>query len=475
MLQKNFILFALLPIIFNSSIYCSQTAQAQENTTPQLSPNISNDIGDTPAKKIEYDNKKYPDLEAFAKALNILETQYVDPGAVNSNALLEKALKGMASELDPHTVYLTPKQYAEFNSDTSGKFGGVGVIVNPGKGKLEIVEIIENSPAQKAGMKAGDVITSIDNFEVNAKTMEEALAKMRGPVGSQITIECFCADRSGKNFHNRKFVIQREIIRTNSVTMHELSEGVAYAKLSIFQEDAAESLGKKLRKFEEKNHGNIRGLILDLRNNPGGLLEQAVKVTNLFIDSGIIVSTIGRDKNKPEDVEYAVKRNTLPYFPMIVLVNEGTASASEIVAGALQDRERAIIMGTQTFGKGSVQSIVPLPNGGALKFTIARYYTPNGRSIQAKGITPDVPLLSQSSIKQLTLAEKKVSNARREVDLARHIESEDEDTAVLLQQKDDYKEMLKWPGALKDDYQVKSAYSYLKSIGKYALILEKKP
>ena len=427
----------------------------------------------TPAKKLELENKKYEALEAFAKALNVLESQYVETNVVSSDALIEKALKGMASDLDPHTVYFSPKQYAEFSSDTSGKFGGIGIIVNPANGRLEIVEVIENSPAEKSGLKVGDMITSIDDYAVTSKNLEESLSKMRGPVGSDIKMDCLVDDGTGKFTKSKEFIVQREIIRTNSVVMSELSPGVAYAKLTIFQEDVSEILGKKLRDFEEKNHGNIKGIILDLRNNPGGLLDQAVKVTNLFIDSGIIVSTIGRDKNKPEDVEYAVKRNTLPYFPMIVLVNEGTASASEIVAGALQDRERAIIMGTKTFGKGSVQSIVPLPNGGALKFTIARYYTPNGRSIQAKGITPDVPLLSQSTINKLNAGQKELST-RREVDLEKHIESHDEDSAALLEKKDSGVDVLKWPTYLKDDYQVKSAYSYLKSIGKYAVILDNK-
>lgn len=458
-------LFSLLPSVVTwTSTFC----YAQENAPPSLEKDL------TPAQKLDQENKKYLALDAFAKALNILESQYVDASSVNTNDLIEKALKGMASNLDPHTVYLTPKQYAEFTSDTSGKFGGIGIIVNPANNKLEIVEVIDNSPAQKSGIKVGDIITQIDDLEVNAKSMEEALSKMRGPVGSQISLSCLSPDHSGKNFHTKQFLLKREIIRTKSVTMSELSPGVAYAKLSIFQEDASESLGKKLRQFEEKNHGKIQGLILDLRNNPGGLLEQAVKVTNLFIDSGIIVSTIGRDKSKPEDVEYAVKRNTLSKFPMIILVNEGTASASEIVAGALQDRERAIIMGTQTFGKGSVQSIVPLPNGGALKLTIARYYTPNGRSIQAKGITPDVPLLSQSSINKINTLNKETKIARREVDLDKHIESKDEDSASFFNKKEDYTETKKWPFTLRDDYQVKSAYSYLKSLEKYAIIKDKK-
>lgn len=427
-------------------------------------------------RRTELENKKYQSLESFSKVLNLLETNYVDPQAVNPDVLIEKALKGMTAELDPHTTYLTQKQYSDFSSDTSGKFGGIGVVINPAGGKLEVVEVIENSPAQRAGIKGGDIIYSVGNLIVNSKTIEEALGKMRGNVGTDVVLEYFTPDKTGKAGPIKKVSVEREIIRSNSASLTQLSTGYAYTKLTIFQEDASEQLGKYIKDFETKNNGKIKGLILDLRNNPGGLLDQAVKVTNLFIDSGIIVSTIGRDMNKPEDVEYAIKRNTLSNFPMIVLVNEGTASASEIVAGALQDRERAIIMGTQTFGKGSVQNIIPLPNGGALKMTIARYYTPKGRSIQAKGITPDIPLISQSilgKVQQLQNDGANVRYPRREADLEKHIEAKDQDTLALqANQNQNEIEISSWPFVLREDYQVKSAYMYLKSMGKYSFVQE---
>ena len=439
------------------------------NVTP---PDTSN--AKDAKQKTDLENKKYQLLESFSKVLNLLETNYVDPNAVNPDVLIEKALKGMTADLDPHTTYLTQKQYSDFSSDTSGKFGGIGVVVNPAGGKLEVVEVIENSPAQRSGIKGGDIIYSVGNIIVNSKTIEEALGKMRGVVGTDIVLEYFTPDKSGKPGPLKKISVEREIIRSNSASLTQLANGYAYTKLTIFQEDASEQLGKYIKDFEIKNNGKIKGLILDLRNNPGGLLDQAVKVTNLFIDSGIIVSTIGRDMNKPEDVEYAIKRNTLSYFPMIVLVNEGTASASEIVAGALQDRERAIIMGTQTFGKGSVQNIIPLPNGGALKMTIARYYTPKGRSIQAKGITPDIPLISQSILGKVQQLQNEVSNPRyprREADLEKHIEAKDQDTLALqTHQNDNELEISSWPYVLREDYQVKSAFMYLKSMGKYTFV-----
>ncbi|KAB8028580.1 S41 family peptidase [Fluviispira multicolorata] len=461
----NFALFLFLCLFPIHLHALSDTNYA--NVTP---PPVTNEH--TISEKAEMENKKYQSLEAFSKALNLLEANYVDSKEVSPDILIEKALKGMTSDLDPHTTYLTQKQYSDFSTDTSGKFGGIGVVVNPAGGKLEVIEVIDNSPAEKAGIKAGDFIYSVNNTVVNSKTIEEALSKMRGSVGTELTLEYFTPEKAGKNIIKR-VTLEREIIRSNSVTMHQLSTGYVYTKLSIFQEDASEQLAKNIKEFEAKNSGKVKGLILDLRNNPGGLLDQAVRVTNLFIDSGIIVSTIGRDQNKPEDVEYAVKRNSLSYFPMIVLVNEGTASASEIVAGALQDRERAIIMGTQTFGKGSVQNIVPLPNGGALKMTIARYYTPKGRSIQARGIIPDIPLISQSILGRVQQVQNEGLNgrARREADLEKHIEAKDQNT-LALQNKKEEKETDSWPSSLKDDYQVKSAYMYLKSMGKFTFLMD---
>lgn len=459
-------------LIYFLSLFQNVYASKMDLFSGVTPPDVSN--GKEAKQKADLENKKYQSLESFSKVLNLLETNYVDPAVVNPDALIEKALKGMTGDLDPHTTYLTQKQYSDFSSDTSGKFGGIGVVVNPAGGKLEVVEVIENSPAQRAGIKGGDIIFSVGGLIVSPKTIEEALGKMRGIVGTDIILEFYTPDKNGKSGTIKKISVEREIIKSNSASITQLSTGYAYTKLTIFQEDASEQLGKYIKNFESKNNGKIKGLILDLRNNPGGLLDQAVKVTNLFIDSGIIVSTIGRDINKPEDVEYAIKRNTLSYFPMIVLVNEGTASASEIVAGALQDRERAIIMGTQTFGKGSVQNIIPLPNGGALKMTIARYYTPKGRSIQAKGITPDIPLISQSILGKVQQLQNEGANSRyprREADLEKHIEAKDQDTLALqANQNNSEIEINSWPFALKEDYQVRNAFMYLKSMGKYTFV-----
>lgn len=463
--------FFIIPFFF--LVTCQSAFSKNDDLFVNVTPPVGSNLKELKTKN-ELENKKYQSLESFSKVLNLLESNYVDPNAVNPDVLIEKALKGMTAELDPHTTYLTQKQYSDFSTDTSGKFGGIGVVINPAGGKLEIVEIIDRSPAERSGLKVGDIIYSVGNTIVSPKTIEEALSKMRGTIGTDVVLEYYSPDKSGKPSNIKKVKIEREVIRSNSASLTQLSNGYAYSRLTIFQEDASEQLGKYIKTFETKNNGKIKGLILDLRNNPGGLLDQAVKVTNLFIDSGIIVSTIGRDINKPDDVEYAIKRNTLSNFPMIVLVNEGTASASEIVAGALQDRERAIIMGTQTFGKGSVQNIIPLPNGGALKMTIARYYTPKGRSIQAKGITPDIPLISQSILGKVQQLQSEGPNQRiprREADLDKHIEAKDQDT-LALQGKPNENEMEinSWPSNLRDDYQVRSAFLYLKSMGKYSFI-----
>lgn len=422
----------------------------------------------TPAQKLAAENKKHQYLEAFSKALNALESQYVDPSLVSSELLLEKAIKGMTANLDPHTAYLTPKQYSEFSVDTSGKFGGIGVVLGVVSNHLEVTEVYPSSPAQRAGIRAGDVIVALDGMKITPKNAEEALNNMRGVVGSSLTLEYISLSSKGEKNENptiKKVTLTREIIRTNSVVFQELDSNYAYAKLSLFQDGAADELSRSLRQFDKKTGGRIQGLILDLRNNPGGLLDQAVKVTNIFIDSGIIVSTVGRDKEKPEDVEFATKSQSLPDFPLIVLVNEGTASASEIVAGALQDRERAIIMGTPTFGKGSVQNVIALPNGGALKLTVARYYTPNGRSIQAKGITPDIPVLSQNMLNKLDRLDKE-NSIKREINLDKHILARDNETGKKTTNKSI--DLKTWQPQLRGDYQVKTAYLYLKSMERYA-------
>ncbi len=438
-------------------------------------PSVPEKPNATPAEQLQIQNKKYQSLESFSYVLNLLESRYVDEKAVSNDILLEKAIRGIVAGLDPHTIYLPPTDLREFQNDTSGKFGGVGIVITQTNRFLEVVEVLADSPAARSGIQAGDIIYSIENTPVTIKNAQELLNRIRGDVGSVLEIEVVPAAvaneqklREGKNFYpltdkhlkTKKYKMRREIIRTSSVSSAKLSEGYAYARITIFQEDTGESLDKALSKLEEQNGGRLKGFILDLRDNPGGLFDQAVRVADLFLDSGIIVSTIGRDK-AAQSVEYATTRDTHPAMPMVVLVNERSASASEIVAGALQDHNRAIIMGTTSFGKGSVQQIVQLPNGGGLKMTIARYYTPKGKSIQAKGIVPDVVIAQTQTAKD---GEKKKETSRKEADLEGHIDATDLNTNGTngITTSGGSADSEKWPANLRNDNLVRSAFAYLK-------------
>jgi carboxyl-terminal processing protease len=450
---------------------------AQDSGQPAVSPSAATATASavekpplTPAQQLEQQNKKYQALESLSNVLNILETRYVDEKLATSDVLIEKALKGLVSSLDPHTLYLPPSDLKDFQSDTSGKFGGVGIVLSQTSKFLEIVEVMPDSPAARAGIQPGDILYSIEDEPLTIKNAQELVNRIRGLAGTNFTLEVVPADvvsseklNEGKlgypltdrKLKTRKYKLQREVIRTVAMSSQRLADGYAYVRLDIFQEDTSETLDKALTQFEDQMGGKLRGLVLDLRDNPGGLFDQAVRVADLFLDSGIIVSTIGREKTS-QSVEYASKRNTHPYMPIVVLVNEKSASASEIVAGALQDHARAVIMGTTSFGKGSVQQIILLPNGGGLKLTIARYYTPKGRSIQAKGIVPDIVV---SATKQ---AEKKEAKSRKEADLEGHIEASDLSKDALS-----VAEAEKWPLRLRQDILVQSAFSYLKNWEKF--------
>lgn len=434
----------------------------------------------TPAEQLELQERKFQSLESFSKVLSLLETLYVDKSAADADALVEKAIRGMVAGFDPHTTYLSQSQLRELTSDTSGRFGGVGVVISSSGGfRLEILETVPDSPAAKADLRPGDVIVGIEGVRVSKTNIEELLGKLRGPPGSTVKLEVapaaeFKAARNNPKPKTKVVRLVREIIRSASVTHHELADGYPYVKVSVFQEDTGEQLDKILREYEARSkNGRLEGLVLDLRNNPGGLLDQAVRVADQFLDSGVIVSTIGRDHAKQE-VEFASKRNTHPYMPLVVLVNEGSASASEIVAGALQDHNRALIVGAQTFGKGSVQTIVPLPNGAGLKMTIARYYTPSGRSIQAKGVTPDILIapLDAKPAKDVAAQARKPQRLldedgndrdgmRREADLEGHLESADLGTG--LPATGFAKDLEKWPLHIRNDHQLKVAYTYIRS------------
>lgn len=400
---------------------------------------------------------RYLPLETLARGLFFLETMYVDEKRVEMDAMVANALRGVIEKLDPHTVLMPKKAFEQLTIDTQGKFGGVGIIVSQENGRLIVVSPIEDTPAYNAGIKSGDEIIAIDDTPLTKMKNQDAVDFMRGEPGSTLKLTI---KRDGLK-EPKTFELVREIIKVKSVREQSLGDRVHYVRISSFQENTGEELDDILK----TTRADLGGLILDLRDNPGGLLDQAVRVTDLFIESGLIVSTVGRDRNRIER-EFASKRGTYLGFPIVVLVNGGSASASEIVAGALQDHERAVILGTTTFGKGSVQTLVSLPDGSGLKLTVARYYTPKDRSIQAKGIKPDV-IVQQKKLSPSPQAKTQTEGAqaeresRKESDLDRHIISDD--LSDLSKETDVSEVVKKWPEAMRNDSQLLAAFSYLKS------------
>jgi carboxyl-terminal processing protease len=353
----------------------------------------------------------YDDLETFTNVLAIVQKNYVED--VDTKRLVEGAINGMLASLDPHSAYLTPELYKELQVETKGSFGGLGIEITNRNGMLTVVAPIEDTPADRAGIKPQDIILKIDGEFTKDLSLVEAVKKMRGPKNTKVRLTI-------KREHPQKLldlVLTREIIKIQSVKARPLPGGYGYLRVTQFQEHSDDDVERALRQLD-KETGGLKGLVLDLRNNPGGLLTQAVKIADVFLDGGLIVYTDGRLENQKQKY-FAHKANTWSDFPMVVLVNGGSASASEIVAGALQDHRRAMVLGTQTFGKGSVQTILPLDENSALRLTTARYYTPNGRSIQAKGIEPD--LLIDQGGKQLAKGESS-GPMLREANLPRHLE-----------------------------------------------------
>ena len=326
----------------------------------------------------------YQKLNVFTRVLSYVESNYVEE--VDQDRLIYGAVKGMLETLDPHSAFLSPEQYRDMKADNTGEFGGVGLEVELRDGVLTVMAILDGTPAAKAGLQTGDQIVKIEEAPTRGLSLDDAVGKMRGKRGSKVTLTV--ARKAWKEA--RAIPLVREIIKLENVTSKLLEPGFGYVKVRQFAEHTERDVGAALVQLEKDSPGaKLAGLVLDLRNNPGGLLDQGVRLADLFIDQGLIVRTEGKG-GRVLDEEKAHQKGTRLGFPIICLVNGGTASASEIVAGALQDHNRALILGTQTFGKGSVQTVIELDDGSALKLTIARYYTPSGRSIQEHGIAPDV-------------------------------------------------------------------------------------
>ena len=327
------------------------------------------------------DRSTYEDLEAFTSVLAIVQKNYVEQ--VETQDLIEGAINGMLGALDPHSAYLTPDSYKELQVDTEGSFGGLGIEITIRDRILTVVSPIEDTPAYRAGVLAGDQIVKINGELTKDMSLIEAVKKMRGKKGTKITISVRREDVP----RLIDVPIIREVIKVQSVKSKTLEKGYAYIRVTQFQDRTSTDLDNALKKLSQEN-GRLEGIVLDLRNNPGGLLSQAVKVSDLFLDSGMIVYTKGRLESQKQ--KYFAHPGGYTDVPLVVLVNGGSASASEIVAGAVQDHGRAVVLGTKTFGKGSVQTILPVDGGAALRLTTAMYFTPNGRSIQVTGIAPDI-------------------------------------------------------------------------------------
>jgi carboxyl-terminal processing protease len=387
------------------------------------------------------------ELRTFTEIFSKIKNDYVEQ--TEDAELLENAIRGMLAGLDPHSAYLVPDDYKELQAGTSGEFGGLGIEVGMEDGFVKIIAPIDDTPADHAGIKAGDLIIRLDDTPVKGMSLSDAVKVMRGKPGTDIVLTIV---REGEE-KPLDITITRAVIKVTSVKTRDLEEGYGYLRITQFQSRTGDNLRRAVSKLKKDNGGSLKGAVLDLRNNPGGVLSAAVSVSDAFIKNGTIVYTEGRlDEAK---LNFTAKpTDILNGAPLVVLVNGGSASASEIVAGALQDHKRAVIMGTQTFGKGSVQTILPMENGSALKLTTARYFTPSGSSIQATGITPDIVLDDVRVESSSSGSVKRV----KEADLSRHLDNGSEDPAETEGDAAD-KESL-----AQEDYALYEALNLLKGL-----------
>ena len=389
----------------------------------------------------------YKQLNLFGEVYERVRSEYVEE--IKDKDLIEAAINGMLQSLDPHSSYLNSESFEEMKVQTKGEFGGLGIEVTMENGLVKVVSPIDETPAAKAGIQSGDYISHIDQEAVMGLTLSEAVDKMRGAVNTPIIVTII---RKGEEPFDVKII--RDIIKITSVKIKVHNE-VGYLRITSFTQKTYKNLVKEYSKLEKQMNGNMKGLVLDLRNNPGGLLDQAISVSDAFLERGEIVSTRGRETNAEQRFN-ASKGDITKGIPIVVLINGGSASASEIVAGALQDHKRGILLGTSTFGKGSVQTIIPVSSKGAIRLTTARYYTPSGKSIQATGIEPDI-YVPQS---KLEVIEK--NNSRKESNLRGHLDEKDTDS---IETKDQENKETK--NTQEDDYQLNRALDLIKSISVY--------
>ncbi|MBW0147411.1 S41 family peptidase [Marinobacter arenosus] len=395
------------------------------------------------------------DLRKFTEVFARIKDAYVEE--VDDRQLLESAIKGMLSDLDPHSTYLAPKDYEELEESTSGEFGGLGIEVGMENGFVKVIAPIDDTPAQKAGVQAGDLIIKLDEKPVKGMGLEEAVKLMRGKPGTILTLTIM---REGESAPI-EIKVERDVIKVTSVKSRMLDNGYGYVRITQFQADTGGQFLKALGSLEDDHGSDLDGLVIDLRNNPGGVLQAAVETADALLDEGLIVYTEGRIQSSR--LRFSAKAgDVMADTPIVVLINGGSASASEILAGALQDHERAVIMGTQSFGKGSVQTVIPLDETHAIKMTTARYYTPDGRSIQATGIKPDI------EVRPAELTELDSQPFFTEADLSGHLEGQNEGDQPA---KDSETEGSTTASLTDRDYQLRSALNLLKGMH----ILNRKP
>jgi carboxyl-terminal processing protease len=393
------------------------------------------------------DREVHRNLELFTNVYDLIRKKYVEEP--KDDVLIQGAIKGMLDALDPHSVYMTREEFAEMQQDTRGQFGGLGIEISKKDGFLTVVSPIEDTPAFKAGIKSGDVIVKIEDTFTDKLSIMEAVKLMRGKPGTPIQIS---VKREGQD-QLLPFTLKRAIINVKSVTSRK-ADGIPVVKVRQFLERSADEMKKAIREFEKD--APLNGLILDLRNNPGGLLQQAIEVSDYFLAEGLIVYTQGRDKTDV-DKKFAAKDSSKPSYPLVVLINGGSASASEIVAGAFQDLGRATIVGTQSFGKGSVQNVIPLSDGSGIKLTTQLYYTPKGRTIQGLGITPD----------RIVEPLDPIENMVKEKDLPGHLVGQEEHKAEELAKAKKEKAKIdrsKLTELEKEDYQLAQAVKILREL-----------
>ena len=400
------------------------------------------------AKKTENNVDTYELLNLFAEVMERAKISYVEE--VTDKKLIESAINGMLTSLDPHSSYLDVDSFNYMNEQTKGKFGGLGIEITMDNGLVKVVSPIDDTPAAKAGIKAGDYITNIDEETVVGMSLNEAVSKLRGKVGTKVKLSI-----RRVNSKPLEFTIKRQEIKIQSVKSEIKNDEISYIRISSFSEDIDQTITEAIENAKKELKNKLLGIVIDVRNNPGGLLDQAVEVSDLFLEKGEIVST--RSRNESDTVKFmATEGDIAKDLPIVVMINEGSASASEILAGALQDHRRAVILGEKSFGKGSVQTVIPLRDYGAMRITTARYYTPSGRSIQAKGIEPDI-LVKPAKIEELESYALNISEA----DLNNALKNDTTNDKEVKNQKKKSKEDLA-------DYQLIRALDLVKALSLYS-------